>query len=240
VISLKFPVLRLSNRYDWHDNVPIYYPSVKKIEDTNKIYAEMMLDVILGRKMILLPEDTANRLKKERSPDGSNFSYINASNLPTVFERFNAGDEVGDNGIVPQIYDSVIRPDKYIETINFQLNLIAVEVGLGAGYFSFEGSKGLRTATEVVSERTDLNINRKNLTQHLDKLIVWMGHQLGATDVEVQMYDNVIEDDSVRKKQLHMDMQARLLNLDWYLKEMYGLTEEEIKEARSQMIGDGE
>ena len=93
------------------NNKGIWEDADSLIEDIDAAYAEMMLDMQLSRKMILLPE---NFLEVGAKKGLNNTPYISETNR--VFRAYPTGLDAENQK--PIVFDGGFVPDPYINTIN--------------------------------------------------------------------------------------------------------------------------
>ena len=104
-----------------------------------------------------------------------------------------------------------LRVEEHVSAINALLDLLCFQVGLSSGAFSFNGSQGLKTATEVVS--ADSKTARtakanKNLLQEfiqgIVESVIALGVDLGDVPpsddygIVITMPDGVVIDDNTK------------------------------------------
>ena len=131
--------------------------------------------------------------------------------------------------------------------INTALDLVSHAVGFGYGYYSFEGDGGLKTATEVVSQNSDLyRMRRKHFLglaatlERIARAALRVGSQYGGqsldadTEIRIVGDDSVIEDDKSRIDRGLSYFQAGVLSKKTFLVDYMHMTEEQAEDEMAQ------
>ena len=132
------------------DNSPlgmsIYASALSTLHGLDIMFDSLQREFVLGKKRIIAP---ARAMKT---------SVINAGRPDRYFD---ADDEVWealatDNPEDLKIYDNSVdlRVEPHIAGINGDLSILCAQVGFDPGILSFDASRGLKTATEVISENS--------------------------------------------------------------------------------------
>ena len=114
----------------------------------------------------------------------------------TVFYGLNSGnDEMSITSIDPSI-----RSAEHKEGLQEQLNLFSDSCGLGTDRYSFE-NQGVKTATEVISEKSELF---QNLQKHeiilnhaltgMARAVLFLGGKDENIDIKIDFDDSIIHD----------------------------------------------
>ena len=106
---------------------------------------------------------------------------------------------------------------------------------MGNNRYSFENGN-VKTATEVVSEKSDLYQNLKKhelvikkAVKDMAKAILSLGGNNAETEIAVNFDDSIIEDTGTKRQQFLQEI-SQGLRAPWeYRKEFFGETEEEAK-----------
>lgn len=99
----------------------------------------------MGKRKVAVPEYMVNTGYDKRGNQ-----YITLDDSEELFVALNAG-EMDEFAVKDLTID--IRSDQVIESIQALLDLLAMQVGLSVGTFTFTG-EGVKTATQVVSENS--------------------------------------------------------------------------------------
>lgn len=202
-----------SNRGIWEDADSL-------IEDIDAAYAEMMLDMQLSRKMILLPETFLEVGAKKGINNIPNLSENNR-----VFRLYPTGLDAENQK--PIIFSGNFLPDPYINTINIIAHEISLKTGFGKGYFSYDKIEGFKTATEITAGRVDMNLAKTRintiLTNIIKTMLTYIYSGTSTSDYNIEVSDSILEDNLTYKNKLFLDVTNNLISLDFYLKESYGV-----------------
>lgn len=146
-------------------------------------------------------------------------------------------------------YNPDLRVDDNRKAIDTALLLLGMRTGLGAKFFSLDSAQGIKTATEVASDNSEL---MRNLTKHENAIEPAMvticraaceiqnalgAANLGDTDdtITVTFDDSIIQDTDALRERDRSDVAAGLMQAWEYRAKWYGETEEQAK-AMTQTI----
>lgn len=127
--------------------ISVYANSTEQLEALDLVYDSYANEFKLGKKRIIIPLKFARIME---SQDGT-ASYPVFDTNDTEFYGVTESD--GQNKIVDMNME--IRSDAHEQGLKTALNVLAKKCGLGDSYYRFE-SAGVKTATEVISEESDL------------------------------------------------------------------------------------
>jgi A118 family predicted phage portal protein len=176
----------------------------------------------------------------------------------TPQKYFDADDEVWealatDNPEDLKIYDNSVdlRVDEHIKGINGELSILCSQIGFDPGTLAFDQSKGMKTATEVVSENSKtygtVKAHENNIRDSLIDMVhaifdlavryglTWDGVPVerllsGGYDVAVTFDDSIIQDKEAELNQGVMLVNSGLLSKYTFLTDKkygQGMTPEE-------------
>ena len=124
-------------------------------------------EIVLGKRRIAAPEtmlkgivnQKTGEIKQVLDPDEDIYQIIPGSG---DIDEFNVKDLTFD-----------IRTEQYIATINQHIRILEMETGLSTGTFTFDGNsiRQTKTATEVVSERSQTYQSRNMQITQVEKFI---------------------------------------------------------------------
>ena len=142
-----------------------------------------------------------------------------------------------------------LRIEEHSKAINDDLNWLSLKCGFGTERYKFEGG-GVKTATEVVSENSDLY---RSLTKHelvlervlvqLIRTIVRTGIRLGMAelkedaDITIMFDDSIIEDKTTERQNDRQDVAMGAMGLAEYRAKWYGETVEEAQAKLPEQTG---
>ena len=237
------------------DNSPlgmsVYAPAMNTLHSIDIMFDSLQREFVLGKKRIIAP---ARVMKMSAGVNGGR---------PQRY--FDADDEVWealatDNPEDLKVIDNSVglRVEEHIKGINANLSILCAQIGFDPGTLSFDASKGLKTATEVISENSKTfgtvkaheNIVRDNLTQMVDAIfelavhygLTWKGQTIesliaGGYNVTVTFDDSIIEDKNAEINQGVALVGAGLLSKKKFMMDTLGYTPEDA-EAELKQIGE--
>ena len=213
--------------------IAIYANATDELKGVDLIYDSYINEFRLGKKRIIVPVSLA---QMEKESDGVSKPIFD--NNDTVFYAI-PGVE-GEKQDLHEI-NMDIRSDEHKQALQYTLGLLADKCGLGNDRYEYT-SDGTKTATEVISEKSDLF---RNLKKHeiviLSALISLCEAVLDIegcepkTDVTISFDDSIIEDKNaefVRRMQLvTQGIITREEFRSWYMNEPIETAAEKISES---------
>lgn len=134
-----------------------------------------------------------------------------------------------------------LRIEEHSKAINDDLNWLSLKCGFGTDRYKFENS-GVKTATEVISENSDLY---RSLTKHeliLNRVLIQLIHTIIRTGINtgvpglnekakitIAFDDSIIEDKATERKEDRQDVSMGVMRHEEYRAKWYGETEEQAK-----------
>ena len=239
------------------DNSPlgmsIFAPAMNTLHGLDIIFDSLQREFVLGKKRIIAP---ARAMRTSASVNGGS---------PQRY--FDADDEVWealatDNPEDLKIYDNSVdlRVEPHITGINGDLSILCSQIGFDPGTLSFDTAKGLRTATEVISENSKTfgtvkaheNIIQDSLIDMAHAVIelavhyglTWRGQSIeslvsGGYDVSVHFDDSIIQDKDAEINQGTMLVGAGLMSKKKFMTDTLGYTPEEADAELAQIKAEG-
>ena len=230
------------------DNSPlgmsIYAPAMNTLHGIDIMFDSLQREFVLGKKRIIAP---ARAMRMAPNPNGG-----------TPQKYFDADDEVWealatDNPEDLKIYDNSVdlRVDEHIKGINGELSILCSQIGFDPGTLAFDQSKGMKTATEVVSENSKtygtVKAHENNIRDSLVDMVhaifdlavryglTWDGVPVerllsGGYDVAVTFDDSIIQDKEAELNQGVLLVNSGLLSKYTFLTDKkygQGMTPEE-------------
>ena len=236
------------------DNSPlgmsIYAPAMNTLHGIDIMFDSLQREFVLGKKRIIAP---ARAMKQVGGIGGRLQRYFDADD--EVWEAL-ATDNPEDLKVVDNSVG--LRVNEHITGINGDLAILCSQIGFDPGTLSFDASKGLKTATEVISENSKTfgtvkaheNIIRDSLRQMVDAIfelavhygLTWEGKTIesliaGGYEVAVTFDDSIIEDKNAEINQGIALTGAGLMSKKRFLTDVLGMTEED---AEKELIQIGE
>jgi A118 family predicted phage portal protein len=227
----------------------IYAPALNTLHGLDIMFDSLQREFVLGKKRIIAP---ARSMKVSAGVNGSR---------PDRY--FDADDEVWealatDNPEDLKIYDNSVdlRVEPHITGINGDLSILCAQIGFDPGTLSFDATKGLKTATEVISENSKTfgtvkaheNLLKDALVDMVHAIfdlavrygLTWEGKTIeslisGGYDVSVQFDDSIIEDKNAEINRGVSLVGAGLLSKKKFMTDMLGYTPEDADNELKQI-----
>lgn len=177
--------------------ISVFANAVDEVKGCDLVYDSYMNEFILGRKRILVPISMA-KVALQQGNDGKQ-ANLHFDPSETVFYQMPA-DRNSD--LKPTEIDMSIRAQEHELGIQRTLDLCSFKCGLGTGRYQFNGS-GVKTATEVISDKSDLfqNLKKNELPIkaaiiHMVQAVAFLDGKGDSLEVTVDFDDSIIEDSS--------------------------------------------
>lgn len=154
-----------------------------------------------------------------------------------VFYKLPDDYDKSKEGLIHEI-NMDLRADEHSKAINDDLNYLSLKCGFGTERYRFDSS-GVKTATEVISENSDMyrmlkkhEIILEDVLKELIQIIIRLGVVLGNdlnqdSEITIDFDDSIIEDKSAERQQDRQDVSMGVMSLAEYRAKWYGETEEE-------------
>lgn len=219
--------------------ISIYANALDQLEGTDLIYDSYLNEFRLGKKRLVVPVTFA---RQQMDEDGAVRPIFDDND--TEFYALNMGD---DSERLREV-NMTIRHDAHEAGLNKALDLVSFKCGMGTSRYSFD--KGTRvstkTATEVISEKSDLYQNLKKheliLESSLRNLIYAIAECVGQTVEEVQINfdDSIIEDTASQRAADLQEVRDGIMTKWEYRVRYYGEDEETAKAMAAEASGETE
>lgn len=171
--------------------VSVFANAIDQLKGCDLVYDSYMNEFVLGRKRILVPISLA---KIQMEKDGVAAPAFDASD--TVYYQM-PGDR--DSNLKLTEVDMSIRANEHELAVQRSLDVLALKTGLGTGRYQFDSS-GVKTATEVISDKSDLYQNRQKNAIIVNSALIGMVEAIAFLDagreveVSIDFDDSIIED----------------------------------------------
>lgn len=205
--------------------VSVFGNSISVLQTLDMIYDSYCNEFDLGRKRIMLPLSMA-RIEDTGAESSERIFRPVFDSRDTVFYTLPTEQDDGK----PVEINMELRVTEHQTGIQDNLNLLSLKCGMGTDRYSF-GADGVKTATEVVSEKSDLYQNLKKhehvLTDALTGMAKALAHLSGAPDptVTVMYDDGIINDDNTKIDNNIKLVGAELKSRLSAIMDLYGLPE---------------
>lgn len=215
--------------------ISVYANAISALQDVDLVFDSYSSEFELGRKRIFVP------MSMMRIDDASR-SSTERLYKPTFDPRdcvFYALEM--EDASKPVDISFPLRTAEHQTGLRDALNVLSLKCGLGTDRYSFEGG-GVKTATEVVSEKPDLFQNLKKhehiLSEVLTNMVKALAYLSGASEPEVTVMfdDSIINDDNTK-----IDNNIKLVGLGLKSKlsalmDIYGYSEQEAEEELARIV----
>lgn len=168
--------------------VSVFANAIDQLKGCDLVYDSYMNEFVLGRKRILVPISFA---KMQMEKDGVAAPAFDASD--TVYYQM-PGDR--DSNLKLTEVDMSIRANEHELAIQRSLDVLALKTGLGTGRYQFDSS-GVKTATEVISDKSDLYQNRQKNAIIVNAVLIDMVEAIAFLDAEKEVEVSIDFDDSI-------------------------------------------
>ena len=171
--------------------ISVYANAIYQLMGCDLVYDSYMNEFVLGRKRILVPISHA---KMQMEKEGIVSPVFDPGD--TVYYQM-PGDRQSELKLTE--VDMTIRAQEHELGIQRSLDTLSFMCGMGAGRYKFENG-GVKTATEVISDKSDLYQNRQKNAIIVNAAIVNMVSAIAMLDsgkiveATVDCDDSIIED----------------------------------------------
>lgn len=184
--------------------VSVFSSAVDTLKALDVAFDSFGREFTLGKKRIIVPSSCIQTVV---DPETGNLrKYFDADDEVYVALKC---DEERDLKITDNTVE--LRIEEHVAAINALLNILCFQTGLSSGTFSFEGSQGLKTATEVISADSKTARTAKGnknlvaeLIEGIVRSIIAVGIEVGDLSesgdygILVTMPDGVVIDDNTK------------------------------------------
>ena len=207
----------------------VYGLAQSQLEGCDIVYDSFINEFVLGKKRIMVPQT---------------MGQIALASTGKIEPFFDPNDGIIHVYKVPdgspdkmQEYDFHLRMEEHNLGLQRALDILSKKCGLGTRRYQFEGG-GVKTATEVISENSDLYQSVKRNTHPLERAIVNMVKALSFldngnadVDVTVEFDDSIIEDETATTQRCAIRLANGTMSKKQAIMEMDKISEKEA-EAR--------
>lgn len=191
LFQMIYPNIQNNIDLDSPMGISVYANSLSQLKGCDLIYDSYINEFVLGKKRIIVPMSMA---KVEMSKDGTTTPIFDPND--TIYYAL-PGDKSDE--LKPIENNMEIRASDHELGIQRCLDILSLKCGMGTGRYQFDSS-GVKTATEVISDKSDLYQNLKKNELPVEDAIIKMveavafldGH--GDVNATVDFDDSIIED----------------------------------------------
>ena len=249
-----FSYIRPAGANNIDDNSPlgvsIYANAMGQLRACDIAYDSFVREGELCRPRIIVPARAVRPFVNEQ---GRLVRYFDTTD--SVYEAFSF-DDTEDLKIIDNT--CTLHTGERLEAINGALSLLAGAIGFDAGVLSFDKDAGMKTATEVVSERsktyTTIHAHQDILKAAIEKTVhniidlasvygvSYNGQSIAALavrgyEVNIHFDDSIISDKQKEMADALLEVGNGVMSKMTYLQDIKGYTEEQAR-AELQRIGE--
>lgn len=214
--------------------LPIYANSIDTIKALDLTYDSFTNEIQNGRKRLFVTQDAlkvdSHGFRSAFDPQDVVFYLLDGS-----FEGKNTNNYV-------QEVNGTLRVDELRTAIQTHLDILCMKLGFGRNYYRMGEVLVGKTATEVVSENSDLfrTINKhenplEDALIEMVQLMIYIGKYFEIFDIAepseitVDFDDSIIESNATKREQDRLDVQIGAMSLEEYRMKWYGEDEQTAK-----------
>ncbi len=211
--------------------ISVYANAIDQLEGCDLVYDSYNNEFRLGKKRIIVPTTMARAIMED---DGTITQMFDDNDVE--FYAIDLGQNA-ENKL--QEIDMEIRADAHDKGLNKALALISKKCGMGTDRYSFEHGN-VKTATEVISEKSDLFQNLKKHEIVLESALVDMTRAIASLlgnseefEITINFDDSVIEDANAERQRDLQEIRDGIMQKWEYRAKWYGEDEATAK----KMVG---
>lgn len=204
--------------------ISVYANALDQLESVDLIFDSYCNEFRLGKKRITVP---VSMIQMRMEEDGMTTPIFDDDDVEFYAVPAAAnGSDAGETKIVE--HNMELRTDAHSTGIQDALNLLSYKCGLGKDRYDFSDGQ-VRTATEVISEKSDLFQNLKKHEILLNDALVGMVQAIAeleglSPDVEVAINfdDSIIEDTGAEKMRFMQEISSGVRQKYEYRMKFFG------------------
>jgi len=211
--------------------ISIFANAIDILEGIDLVYDSYQNEYRLGKKRIIVPLTMA---KIEMEQQGDILPVFDDND--TEFYAMSTADP--DNFSISEI-NMDIRADAHETGLQRNIDLLSDLCGFGSGKYTYQSGR-IKTATQIVSEQSDLFRNLKKhelvtekVIKDLVRAILYLSGEKTETEVIVNFDDAIIEDNESVAARALLEVQNNIIDAAEYLCRVYkmprNMAEEKIK-----------
>lgn len=170
----------------------IYGAAIDQLKAVDLVYDSYVMEFQLGKKRLMVPVSFTQQMQQE---DGTFSPVFDPNDL--IYTQYQVSDNAADK---LQPVDMELRAEAHEQGLQRMIDLLSKRCGLGTGRFKFDRGAAA-TATQVISEDSDLYQSVKRHEKPLERAIIGMVRALSELsggnpdiDVTVEFDDSIFED----------------------------------------------
>lgn len=216
--------------------ISVFANAIDQLEGLDLVYDSYVNEFRLGKKRIIVPLSMSQMQMQE---DGIASPVFDDND--TEFYAMNLGTGHSEKTI--EEIDLNLRYEAHEAALNTALRLLSAKCGLGNDRYRFEQGTA-KTATEVVSENSDLYQSLKKHEIPLEKAIRDLCQAIASMlgeerpfEVTVNFDDSIIEDKPAEQLRDQQQVRDKLMAVWEYRKKYFGEDEDQAKAMAAELSG---
>ena len=224
--------LNITNNADESNpmGIAIFANSIDVLKKLDMEYDSYCNEFDLGRKRIFVAPEMLSNIDGTPAFDPEDSVFYS---LPEDYDK-------SQTGLIKEV-DMSLRVEEHSKAINDDLNYLSLKCGFGTERYRFDGT-GVKTATEVISENSDMyrmlkkhEIILDDVLKQLIQIIIRLGIVTGNaldinTDIVIAFDDSIIEDKGAERQQDRQDVSMGVMRHEEYRAKWYGETVEQARQ----------
>lgn len=213
--------------------ISVFANAVDVLEGIDLVYDSYQNEFRLGKKRIVVPLSMA---KLEMEQQGEILPVFDDND--TEFYAFSGANP--DDFSITEI-NMALRAEAHETGLQRNLDLLADICGLGSGRYHYT-SGTLKTATQIVSEQSDLfrNLKKHELSaeraiRELVRAVLYLGGEDPDTQITVNFDDSIIEDSETLSSRALSEKQNNIIDAAEYLSRVYKLPRAQAEKKVAEM-----
>ncbi len=213
----------------------IYANALSVLKSIDVVYDSYRNEFVLGKKRLIVPLSMA----QFKDDDGQLQPMFDANDT-----AFYGLPSTGDEKDKLVEIDMKLRAAEHDAAMRQNLNMLSEICGFGPGHYDFERAGGVKTATEIISEKSDLfrslkkhELMAERSIRGMIRAILFLGGMNPDEEIQIDFDDSIIEDRqkefSERLQMVTAGASSKVELRMWYFNE----TEEQAKKALAAIPG---
>ena len=208
----------------------VYANSIDTLMSLDNSYDGLDNEVVIGRRRTFVAEEMLTY------DDGEGRMVFDPNDISVyrMPKGFNKDSMIEHD-------DASLRTSSYIESVNYQLNILSSKVGFGNERYKFDG-QAIQTATGVISENSDMFRTIKKHEQVLENSLItivkaiasasstFSNQTIDASKIIIDFDDSIIEDRGAEQVRAMQEVSQGLRSKLSYMTKYQGLNEQQAQE----------
>ena len=213
--------------------ISVFANAIDVLEGIDLVYDSYQNEYRLGKKRIVVPLSMA---KIEMEQQGEILPVFDDND--TEFYAFSGADP--DNFSINEI-NMELRADAHETGLQRNIDLLSDLCGFGSSKYNYQTGR-IKTATQIVSEQSDLFRNLKKheilaeqAIKNLVKAVLFLMGEDYEQEITVNFDDSIIDDAATTAERALKEKQSNIIDAAEYLSRVYKLPRQQAKEKVRNM-----